>query len=137
MGVLTVTMTRLRDEIVSSRRARVALRGELVRQTEERRTWVSAVCAGFARDRAGAQRAWFGPTLAERQAAEREHRHRLLEEAAAKAQAEQSRPAPLAPPKAEPQRHETAKPVPAPQVLAPVPPLSQTQKPPFKGSRKH
>lgn len=137
MGVLTVTMTRLRDEIVSSRRARVALRGELVRQTDERRNRVSAVCAGFTRDRAGAQRAWSGPTPAERQTAAREHQRRLLEEAAAKAQAEQSRPAPLAPPKAEPQRHETATPVPAPHVLSPVPPLPQAQKPPFKGSRKH
>ena len=62
MGVLTVTMTGLRDAIVSSRQARVALLGELVRQTDERRTQVSALCAAFARDRAGAHRAWSGLT---------------------------------------------------------------------------
>ena len=65
MGVLTDTMVRLRDEILSSRHARVALRGELVCQTGERRTRVTALCHGFARDRAGAHRAWLGPTLAE------------------------------------------------------------------------
>jgi hypothetical protein len=65
-------MTRLRDEIVSSRHARVALQGDVVRLTGERRTRVSAVCAGFARDRAGAHRAWFGPALSERQRADRQ-----------------------------------------------------------------
>jgi hypothetical protein len=64
MGVLTVTMTGLRDAIVSSRQVRMALRGDLVRQTGERRMRVSALCAGFASDRAGAHRAWFGPAKA-------------------------------------------------------------------------
>ena len=62
MGTLTEAMARLRDEIVSSRHARVALLGDLVRQTGERCTQVSALCAGFTRDRAGAHRAWFGRT---------------------------------------------------------------------------
>lgn len=62
MGVLTESMTRLRDEIVSSRHSRVALLGDLVRQTAERSDQVSALCAAFARDRAGAHRAWFGLT---------------------------------------------------------------------------
>src|ERR1035437_8446587 len=82
---------RLRDEIVASRHARVALRGDLVRQTDERRTRVSALCAGFARDRADALRAWCGPTLAERQTAERQKRRGLAQEATAKAQAEKQR----------------------------------------------
>jgi hypothetical protein len=51
--VLTEAMTRLRDEIVSLRQARVAWRDDLVRQ-------VSALRADFASDRAGARRAWFG-----------------------------------------------------------------------------
>ena len=72
MGVLTEATMRLREEIVALRRMRMALRGDLVRQTDERRTRVSALCAGFARDRAGAHRAWFGPTLSERQTAERQ-----------------------------------------------------------------
>ena len=50
MSVLTETMTRLHDEIVSANRSRKAFRGELVRQTEERRSQVSALCTGFARD---------------------------------------------------------------------------------------
>ncbi len=58
MGVLTQAMTRLRDEIVSSSHARMALRGALTRQTEERRAQVFDLCAAFARDRAGARRAW-------------------------------------------------------------------------------
>jgi hypothetical protein len=91
VGVLTETAMRLRDEIVASRHARVALRGDLVRQTDERRTRVSALCAGFARDRADALRAWCGPTLAERQTAERQKRRRLAEEATAKAQEKQRR----------------------------------------------
>ena len=60
MGVLTQTMTRLHEEIVSANRSRQALRGELIRQTEERRSQVSALCTGFARDLAGAHRAWLG-----------------------------------------------------------------------------
>jgi len=86
VGVLTETMMRLRGEIGSWRHVRVALQADLVRQTDERRTRVSALCAGFARDRAGAHRAWFGPTLSERQTAERQQQRRLAEEARAKAQ---------------------------------------------------
>ena len=54
MSVLTETMTRLHEEIASANRSRKAFRGELVRQTEERRSQVSALCTGFARDLAGA-----------------------------------------------------------------------------------
>lgn len=91
MGLLTETMKRLRDEIESSRHARLALMGDLVRAGDERRTRVSALCAGFARDRADAHRAWFGPTLYERQTAERLRQRRLADEAKAKVQAEEQR----------------------------------------------
>ncbi len=149
MGVLTETAMRLRDEIVASRHARVALRGDLVRQTDERRTRVSALCAGFARDRADALRAWCGPTLAERQTAERQKRRRLAEEATAKAQEKQrglaqeatakaqAEKQPPAPPKAEPQRHQAAKAFTAPHARPPVAPLPPARKPPFRGSKKH
>jgi len=69
MGVLTQTMTRLHEEIVSANRSRQALRGELLRQTEERRSQVTALCTGFARDLAGAHRAWLGRTPLRRSAA--------------------------------------------------------------------
>jgi len=150
VGVLTETMMRLRGEIGAWRHGRVALQADLVRQTDERRTRVSALCTGFARDRAGARRAWFGPTLSERQTAERQKQRRLAEEATAKAQAERQRrlteearakaqaeKQPPATPKAEPQRHEPAKPVPAPAARPSVAPLPQAQRPPFKGSKKH
>ena len=71
MSVLTETMTRLHDEIVSANRSRKAFRGELVRQTEERRSQVSALCTGFARDLAGAHRAWLGRSPLRRSPAER------------------------------------------------------------------
>jgi hypothetical protein len=158
VGVITESMTRLRDEIVSWRRARVALQGDLVRQTDERRAQVSALCAGFGRDRAGAHRAWFGPTRAERQTAERhpqrqlaqdarakawEKQRMLSREAAAKAHGEEPSPVPPkaepppASPKAEPQRREAAKAVTAPYARPPVAPSPQAQKPPFKGAKKH
>ena len=99
MGVLTVSMTGLRDAIVSSRQARVALLGDLVRQTGERRGQVSTLCAGFARDRAGAHRAWFGPLLFEAQTGAR---HRQAAEV--KTSAQEPPPAP----KAEPHAHKPA-----------------------------
>ena len=128
MGVLTVTMTGLRDAIATSRQARVALLGDLVRQTGERRARVSTLCAGFARDRAGAHRAWFGPLLFAGQTAERHRR-------AAKAPAEEPPPAT---PKAEPPRHKRAhKPV-AVRAAQPSPaPLSRAQKRSSKGPKKH
>jgi hypothetical protein len=125
VGVLTKTMMRLRGEIGAWRHERVALQADLVRQTDERRTRVSALCAGFARDRAGARRAWFGPTLSEPQ---------LAKEARAKPQAEKQPPAKH---KAEPHRHKPAKPVPARAARPPVTPLPRAQRPPFKGSKKH
>ena len=91
VGVLTETMMRLRGEIGSWRHVRVALQADLVRQTDERRAWVSALCAGFARDRAGARRAWCGPTLSERQTAERQQQRKLAAEARAKIQAAEAR----------------------------------------------
>ena len=125
MGVLTVTMTGLRDAIVSSRQVRMALRGDLVRQTNDRRISVSNLCAGFARDRAGAHRAWFGPALFEVQTAERHRQRRPVEPAAAKAPMEEHPPA-------EPRRHEPAKPsAPLPQARKPL------FKKLFKGSKKH
>ena len=101
MGVLTDTMTRLRDEIVSSRHVRVALLGDLVRQTSQRCAHVSALCAGFARDRAGAHLAWFGPALS----AERLPRRSQPAGAPAEKQAQ-------AAPKAKPRRRAPAKPSP-------------------------
>ena len=151
MGVLTKAMIRLRDEIVTSRHSRLAFRGELVRQTEERRSQISALCTAFARDRAGAHRAWFGPTLSERRTAEREQQRELAEaarakaqeeqrrlagEARAKAQAERQPPAP-APAVQESQERETVAPVAAHAVRPPAAPLPPAQKPPFKGSKKH
>lgn len=66
LDVLTENMTRLRDEIVSLRQARVAFRGELARQ-------VAALCGAFARDRAGARRAWFAAPVSKlRTSAERQ-----------------------------------------------------------------
>ena len=93
MGVLTESMMRLRDEILSSRHLRVALRDDLVRQTSERCGRVSALCAGFARDRAGAHMAWFGPILFEGQMAEKPPQRKPVEEARAKAPARKQPPA--------------------------------------------
>lgn len=135
MGVLTVTMTGLRDAIVSSRQVRMALRGDLVRQSDERRTRVSALCAGFASDRAGAHRAWFGPTLVEGRTAERPHQRRPVEAAKAKAQPEEHPPAT---PKAEPRRHEPGnRPVAAPAAQPSRAPLPQAKKSFFKRLKKH
>jgi hypothetical protein len=107
----------------------MALRGDLVRQTDDRRIRVSALCAGFARDRAGAHRTWFGPALFEVETAERHRQRRLVEPAKAEAPAEEQPPPTL---KAESRRHEPAK------LSAPLP---QAEKPlfkkRFKGSKKH
>ena len=134
MGVLTETMVRLRGEIGAWRHVRVALQADLARQTGERRARVCALCADFARDRAGARRAWFGPTLSERRAAEIQHHRRLAEEARAKARPDEQPPAT---PKAEPHRHEAGKPVLAPAARPPVAPLPPSRRPPFKGSKAH
>ena len=148
MGVLTETAMRLRDQIVASRHARVALRADLVRQTDERRTRVSALCAGFASDRAGAGRAWFGPTPGERQAAERQQQREAAEDLRAKAREKQGRLAeetakaqaemrPPLPPKGEPRRHEAAKVVTAPHARPPTASQSRVHKPTIKRSKKH
>jgi hypothetical protein len=129
MGVLTETMMQLRGQIGTWRHERVALRHDLALQVNERRVRVSALRATFARDRAGAHRAWFGPTLSERRAenaeakVQREHeQRRMAEEAKAKALREQQL---LAAEK--PQR-----------ITKPVAPVVQVhKKPPFKGSNKH
>jgi hypothetical protein len=122
MGVLTEAMMRLRGEIGVWRRQRAVLQHDLARQTQERRIRVSASRAAFARDRAGAHRAWFGPTLSERRAAERPQQ-RVAEETKAKAQREQRLPAAA---KSQPQRHTPVKPVSAP-----------AHRPTHKGSKKH
>jgi hypothetical protein len=128
VDVLTVSMMGLRDAIVSARQARVALLGDLVRQNGERRNRVSTLCAGFARDRAGAHRAWFGPLLFEGQTAER---HRP----AAKAPAEQQPPATA---KAEPPRHKPAhRPVAARAAEPSMAPLPRAKKRSSKRLKKH
>ena len=129
MDVLTVSMTGLRDAIVSARQARVALLGDLVRQKGERRNRVSTLCAGFARDRAGAHRAWFGPLLFEGRTPEK---HRP----AAKAPAEEQPPAAF---KAEPPRHKPAhKPPVAARAAQPsMAPLPRAKKRAFKRLKKH
>jgi hypothetical protein len=134
MGVLTETMMRLRGEIGTWHHERVVLRHDLVRQVNERRVRVSALRATFARDRAGAHRAWFGPTQSERRTEESEARaqreqeqeqRRLAEEARIKALREQQL---LAAAKSHPQPHNPPK---------PVAPMAQIHKTPFKGSKKH
>jgi len=145
VGVLTETMTRLRDEIVSWHQARVVLRGDLVRQTDERRAQVSALRAGFMRDRAGARRAWLGPTLSERRAENgqrklaaeaeskvQEERHKLAEEAKAKAQVQARAGAEERPPESH-QRHGPSAPAARPLAA----PLPHAQKPSFKRPKKH
>jgi hypothetical protein len=134
VGVLTDTTMRLRKEMVALRHMRVALRSDLVRQTDERRTQVSALCAGFASDRAGAHRAWFGSTLFEGRTAGTQPQRRPVEAAKAKTQMEQQAPAT---PKVEPPRHEAAKPVSAPVAQPPIALSPRAGRRPFKGSKKH
>ena len=130
MGVLTEATMRLQKEMAALRQVRVALRSDLVRQTGDLRTRVSALCAGFASARAGAHRVWFGPTLFEGRTAERHPQRRPAQEARAKAPAEKP---PVAAPKAKPRRHSCAKPVSAAAVRASLP---STPKRPGKKSRK-
>ena len=128
MGVLTVSMTGLRDAIVSSRQARVALRGDLIRQTDELRTRVSTLCAGFARDRAGAHRAWFGPVCFEAQTGESHQQ-------AAKAPAGEHPPPTL---KAQPRRHKPAHKAAAARAPQPfVAPSPRAKSRSSKGLKKH
>jgi hypothetical protein len=150
MGALTEAMMRLQGEIGGLRHARVVMQHDLARQANERRSRVSALRAGFARDCAGARRAWFGPTLSERRAEERqqqqlaketrvevqrEHKQqRLAEEAKPKAQREQQAPAKA---KSRPQGHNPPKPVAAPAARPPVAPLAHAHRLPLKGSKKH
>jgi hypothetical protein len=121
-------MMGLRDAIVSSRQARVELLGDLARQTGERRMGVSTLCAGFARDRAGAHRAWFGPLLFEGRSAETHPQ-------AAKAPAEGPPPAT---PKAQPPRHKPVhKPVAARVAEPSVAPVPRAKRRHSKGLKKH
>jgi cell division protein FtsN len=128
MGTMTQAMTRLRDEIVSASHSRLAFRGDLVRQTEERRSQVSALCAGFARDRAGAHRAWYGRTPAEREAVAQEEERRLTKLARDNARTEQHQPAIAKP---DPQKHVVAArpPKPAMQPAIATKPLARTATP--------
>ena len=155
VGVLTEAMMRLRGEIGAWRHERAALQNDLVRQTDERRTGVSALCAAFARDRAGAHRAWSGPTLSERRAAERQRRllaeeatakaeqererQRLAEEAKAKAEREREQQRLAEEAKAKAKREEQ---LPATVKSRPhghdaVQPVAHTQGTPLKGLKKH
>ena len=85
MGVLTQTMTKLRNEIMSAKHARQVSQEEREQQTADRRSQVSALCTGFARDLAGAHRAWLGRTTAETTGKQRQHRPAELVSATAKA----------------------------------------------------
>jgi hypothetical protein len=60
MGVLTESMTRLRDEILVLRHNRQTFRTELERSTKAAQSRVSALRRALASDLAGAHRAWFG-----------------------------------------------------------------------------
>lgn len=122
MGVLTEATLRLQEEIAAMRRVRVALRSDLVRQTGALRSLVSALCAGFASDRAGAHRVWFHPRRFEDQPAERHPQRMPAEEARAKAPAAK-RPAAAA--HAKPRRH------------APVAALRSRPKPRSKRAGQH
>lgn len=67
MGVLTESMTRLRDEILVLRHGRQTFRTELERSTKAAQFRVSALRRALASDLAGAHRAWFGSTSGGRQ----------------------------------------------------------------------
>ena len=62
MGVLTESMTRLRDEILVWRHNRQTFRTELERSAKAAQFRVSALRTAIAGDLAGAHRAWFGST---------------------------------------------------------------------------
>ena len=97
MGVLTQTMTKLRNEIVSAKRARQTSQEECEQQASDRRSQVSALCTAFARDRAGARRAWLGRTTTEPAATRNERQYRPAELVSAPAKAEPKRHAASAP----------------------------------------
>ena len=111
MGVLTQTMTKLRNEIVSAKRARQASQEEREQQTADRRSQVSALCTGFARDLAGAHRAWLGRTTAQPTTTGKQRQHRPAELVTATA-------------KATPKRHRAPKPAVKKRVRH-VPPVSK------------
>ena len=134
MGVFTEATRALRDEIVSSRRARAVFGRDLVDLTGERRTRVSALCAGFARDRAGVHRAWFGQALSECRTAEAHRQPTLGETARAENQNEER---PLVAPKTQARRDEAAGRAAALAARAAVAPAPEARKPQRKGSRKH
>ena len=134
MGVITEAMTRLRHEIGAWHHARAAWRGNLARQTEERRARVLALCSGFERDRSTARRAWFGLTPAGRQAAGIDTQRPMAELAESDARAERQ---PSAPVVQKPQPPETAAPVAAPVAPPPAARWSPSHKPKSKRSKKH
>jgi hypothetical protein len=116
MGVLTETMTKLRNEIVSAKHTRQVSQQEREQQTADRRSQVSTLCMGFARDLAGARSAWLGRATAETTGKQR-----------------QRRPAELvsAPAKATPKRHPAPKPAVKKRVRH-VPPVSKRKVKPSK-----
>jgi len=111
MGPITEAMTRLAGEIRAGHAARASfikgLKGEVAtmregfrRQNKERARTVMALRHEVAADLAGAHRAWFGPTPAERRA--------KAEAAHVKVAAERDRLAALAMAKEEAVRHHAA-----------------------------
>ena len=60
MGVLTESMTRLRDEIATLRRSRQRFRSELARSRISAQLGVVALRRAWASDLAGARQAWRG-----------------------------------------------------------------------------
>ncbi len=91
MGPITEATTRLVGEIKAGRAARLsfvkdlkrevaAMREGFRRQNKERARTVMALRQEVAADLAGAHRAWFGPTPAERRAREQAERERLAQE---------------------------------------------------------
>jgi len=133
VGVLTEATMQLQKEIAALRQVRVTLRTNLVRQTGDLRSRVSALCAGFASDRAAAHRAWFGPTRFRGWTAERHPQRRPAEEPKVKAPAEEQ----PAIPNAKSRRDAPAKHVSRAAARAPVAPLSPSPKPHSKKSKKH
>jgi len=120
MGPITEATTRLVGEIKAGRAARLsfvkdlkrevaAMREGFRRQNKERARTVMALRHEVAADLAGARRAWFGPTPAERRArAEAERRHKAEAERLAQEAAERKRLAASAMTKEEAIRHHAA-----------------------------
>ena len=122
MGVLTESMTRLRDEILVLRHNRQTFRTELERSTKAAQFRVCALRRAFASDLAGAHRAWFGSPSGGRPSTGADRPGRM---------AGVARGAPGVTLRPSPEPHSETR-IPAP----PAPPVSSTDKAPFKKHRK-